>query len=87
VPRGLIYWLSVAAAASVTWRLNGSLLDSAIAALIASAAVILLELVLRTIDPRIARRLGLARGRFDVVMYGAGAALGIAAGIAIAYLV
>ena len=62
LPRGLIYWLSVGGAASVTWRLSGSLLRAAIAALLASAAIILLELALRTIDPRIARRLGLARG-------------------------
>lgn len=86
LPRGLLYWVSVAAAAGVTWRLSGSLLDSAIAALVASAAVILLEIGLRTIDPRIARRLGLAQGRFDVVMFSAAAALGLAAGIAIAYL-
>jgi hypothetical protein len=86
LPRGLIYWLSVAAAATITWRLTTSLLDSAIAALTASAVVILVELALRTIDPRIARRLGLARGRSDAVMYAAGAALGVGAGIAIPYL-
>ena len=86
VPRGLVYWVSVAAAASITWRVSASLLDSAIAALTASAVVILVELALRTIDPRIARRLGLARGRSDAVMYAAGAVLGIAAGIAIPYL-
>jgi hypothetical protein len=86
LPRGLVYWLSVAAAAAITWRLSASLLDSAIAALTASAVVILAELALRTIDPRIARRLGLARGRSDALMYAAGAVLGIAAGIAIPYL-
>jgi hypothetical protein len=86
LPRGLVYWLSVAAAATITWRLSTSLLDSAIAALTASAVVILVELALRTIDPQIARRLGLARERSDAVMYAAGAALGIGAGIAIPYL-
>jgi hypothetical protein len=87
LPRGLIYWLSVGGAASVTWRLSASLLRAAIAALVASAAIILLELALRTIDPRIARRLGLARGRSDALMYGAAALTGVAGGIAIAYLV
>ena len=87
LPRGLIYWLSVGGAASVTWRLSASLLRAAIAALVASAAIILLELALRTIDPRIARRLGLARGRSDALMYGAAALAGVAGGIAIAYLV
>lgn len=86
LPRGLIYWLSVGGAASASWRLSASLLRTAIAALLASAAVILLELALRTIDPRIARRLGLARGRSDVLMYGAAALAGVAGGIAIAYL-
>jgi hypothetical protein len=87
LPRGLLYWLSVAGAAGVTWRASGSLLHAAIAALLASAVIILLELALRTIDPRIARRLGLARARPDALMYGAGALLGVAGGIAIAYLV
>ena len=87
VPRGLVYWLNVAAAAGVTWRLTASVVQSVIAALIASAAVILLELVLRMIDPRIARRLGLAEGRSDVAMYGAATILGIGGGIAIAYFV
>jgi hypothetical protein len=87
LPRGLLYWLSVAGAAGLTWRLSASLLRAAIAALLASAVIILLELALRTIDPRIARRLGLARGRSDALMYGAGALLGVAGGVAIAYLV
>lgn len=88
LPRGLLYWLSVAAAASVTWRLSGSVLHSAVAVLTASASVILLELALRTIDPHAARRLGLARGRSDALIYGsAGVGLGIAGGIAIAYFV
>jgi hypothetical protein len=88
LPRGLLYWLSVAGAASVTWRLSGSVLHSAVAVLTASASVILLELALRTIDPRAARRLGLARGRSDALIYGAaGVGLGIAGGIAIAYFV
>jgi hypothetical protein len=86
VPRGLVYWLSVAAAASITWRATASLLESAIAALTASAVVILVELALRAIDPRIARRLGFARGRSDALMCAAGAVLGIAAGVAIPYL-
>jgi hypothetical protein len=87
IPRGLLYWMSVVTAATVSWRLNESLLHAAIAWLLASATIIALEIVLRMIDPRIARRLGLAQGRTDAVMYGAGACFGIAAGTAIAYLV
>jgi hypothetical protein len=87
LPRGLVYWLGVVAAASVTWRMSASLLDAAIAGLLASAAIIILEIVLRMIDPRVARRLGLARGRAGALMYGASAFFGVAAGIAIAYLV
>jgi uncharacterized protein YjeT (DUF2065 family) len=87
VPRGLIYWLSIGAAASTMWRQSSSLLQVAIAALVASALVIVLELALRMINPRIARRLGLARGQSDAAMYGAGAVLGLVAGIAIVYLV
>jgi hypothetical protein len=87
IPRGLLYWMSVVTAATVSWRLNESLLHAAIASLLASATVIALEIVLRMIDPRIARRLGLAQGRTDAVMYGAAACFGIAAGAVMAYLV
>ena len=87
VPRGLIYWLSIGAAASTMWRQSSSLYRVAIAALAASAVIILLELALRMVNPRIARRLGLARVQSDAAMYGAGAALGLVAGIAIVYLV
>jgi hypothetical protein len=87
VPRGLLYWLSIGAAASIAWRLTTSVLLSAIAALAASAVIILLELVLRMINPRFARRLGLAAGRSDAAMFAAAALFGIGAGVAIAYLV
>jgi hypothetical protein len=87
IPRGLLYWVSVVAAAAVSWRLNKSLLHAATASLLASATIIALEIVLRMIDPRIARRLGLARGRTGAVIYGAAACFGIAAGAVIAYLV
>jgi uncharacterized membrane protein len=87
IPRGLLYWVSVVTAATVSWRLNESLLHAAIASLLASATIIVLEIVLRLIDPRMARRLGLAQGRTDALIYSAAACFGIAAGAAIAYLV
>jgi hypothetical protein len=87
IPRGFLYWLIVGAAAVIAWRLTESITRAAIAALLASAIVMMLEIVLRMVDPRIARRLGLARGRSGAVLFGASAFLGVAAGIAIAYLV
>jgi hypothetical protein len=48
----------------------------ALAALVASAALIGLELLLRMVDPRIARRLGFARAHRGTTFYGGGALLG-----------
>jgi hypothetical protein len=87
VPRGLLYWLAVGTAASAAWRSWSSPYRTAVAALVASAAVIVVELILRTIDPRIARRLGLARAREGVAPYAAGALLGLATGVVAAYIV
>ena len=86
IPPGLLYWLTVVAAAVIARRMTGSITRAVIAALLASATIMVLEIVLRMIDPRIARRLGLARGRSDAVLFGASAFLGAASGIAIAYL-
>ena len=60
IPRGLLYWFGVGVAAGATWRLTSSLYETAVAALVVSAVLIGLELLLRLVDPRIARRLGFA---------------------------
>ena len=70
IPHGLLYWVGVGVAAGTTWRLTSSLYDMTIAALVASAALIGLELLLRTVDPRLARRLGFARMRRRATFYG-----------------
>jgi hypothetical protein len=76
----------VGAAASATWRSSSSLYLTAVAALVASAALIVVELLLRAIDPRIARLLGLARAREGTALYATGAALGLATGVVAVYL-
>jgi hypothetical protein len=55
--------------------------------LTASAALIGLELLLRMIDPRLARRLGFARPHHGATFYGAGAVLGAGTGLAIAHII
>jgi hypothetical protein len=47
--------------------------------------VIVFELLLRAIDPQIARRLGLARA-YGRTIYAAGALLGLATGVAATYI-
>jgi hypothetical protein len=86
VPRGLLYWLGVGAAAGAAWRLTSSPFEIAVAALVASAALIGLELLLRLIDPRLARRLGFARARRGAAFYGASVALGVGTGLAVAHV-
>lgn len=86
VPRGLLYWLGVSAAAGAAWRLTSSPFEIAVAALVASAALIALELLLRVIDPRLARRLGFARARRGAAFYGASVALGVGTGLAVAHI-
>lgn len=86
LPHGLLYWLTVGAAASATWRLSSSLYSTVVAALVASAAVIVFELLLRAIDPRIARRLGLAHAPYGRTIYAAGALLGLATGVAATHI-
>lgn len=86
IPSGQLYWLAVGAAASATWRSSSSLYFTAMAALVASAALIVVELLLRAIDPRIARRLGLARGREGSALYAFGALLGLATGVVAVYI-
>ena len=87
VPRGLLYWLGVGAAAGAAWRLTSSAVEIAIAALLASAVLIGSELLLRVIDPRLARRLGFARSRRGAAFYGASVALGVGTGLAVAHIV
>jgi hypothetical protein len=87
IPHGLLYWFGVGIAAGTTWRLTSSLYDMTIAALVASAALIGLELLLRTMDPRLARRLGFARMRRRATFYGAGAVLGLGTGFVAAHFV
>jgi len=86
IPRGLLYWLGVGVAGGATWRLTSSLYEMAVAALVASAALIALELLLRAIDPRLARRLGFARTQRGAMFYGAGAVLGLGAGLAVTHV-
>ena len=86
VPRGLLYWLGVGATAGAAWRLTSSPFDIAVAALAASAALIGLELLLRMIDPRLARRLGFARARLGAAFFGASVALGVGTGLAVAHI-
>jgi hypothetical protein len=86
IPRGLLYWFGVGVAAGATWRLTSSLYETAVAALVASAALIGLELVLRMVDPRLARRLGFARTHRGATFYGAGALLGLGTGLAAAHI-
>jgi hypothetical protein len=87
IPRGLIYWSGVGVTAGATWRLTSSLYVMAVAALVASAALIGLELLLRMVDPRIARRLGFARTHRGTTFLGAGALLGLGTGLAVAHIV
>ncbi len=86
LPSGQLYWLTVGAAASATWRSSSSLYLTAVAALVASAALIVVELLLRAIDPRIARLLGLARAREGTALYATSAILGLATGVVAVYL-
>ena len=86
IPRGLLYWFGVGAAAGATWRLTSSLFDMTIAGLAASAALIGLELLLRAFDPRLARRLGFARPQRGAMFYGAGAVLGLGTGLAVTHI-
>jgi hypothetical protein len=87
LPRGVLYWLAVGVAGSFAWRSSSSLYDAAVAALAASATVIVVELVLRTVNPRIARHLGLARPETRVMLYTAGALLAVMTGVAVSYIV
>jgi hypothetical protein len=87
IPRGLLYWFGVGVAGGTTWRLTSSLYEMTVAALAASAALIGLELLLRVIDPRLARRLGFARTQQGASFYGAGAALGVGTGLVIAHII
>jgi hypothetical protein len=87
IPRGLLYWFGVGVAGATTWRLTSSLYELAVAALAASAALIGLELLLRVIDPRLARRLGFARAHQGASFYGAGAVLGVGTGLLIAHII
>jgi hypothetical protein len=87
IPRGLLYWFGVGVAGGATWRLTSSLYEMTVAALAASAALIGLELLLRVIDPRLARRLGFARTQQGASFYGAGAALGVGTGLVIAHII
>jgi hypothetical protein len=87
IPRGLLYWFGVGVAAGATWRLTSSLYEMAVAALAASAALIGLELLLRMVDPRVARRFGFARTHRGATFYGAGALLGLGTGLAVAHIV
>jgi hypothetical protein len=85
LPRGLLYWLVVGVTASLAWHSTSSLYEAVVAGLIASAAVITLEIVLRAVDPSIARRLGLGRPRSGVLFYASGALIAMVIGVAIAY--
>jgi hypothetical protein len=85
IPHGLLYWFGVGVAAGATWRLTSSRYDMTIAALGASAALIAVELLLRTVDPRLARRLGFARMRRRTTFYGASAVLGLGTGLVAAH--
>jgi hypothetical protein len=85
IPHGLLYWFGVGVAAGTSWRLTSSLYDMTIAALVASAALIGLELLLRTVDPRLARRLGFARMHRTATFYGAGTMLGLGTGLVAAH--
>jgi hypothetical protein len=87
IPRGLLYWFGVGVAGGATWRLTSSLYEMTVAALAASAALIGLELLLRLIDPRLARRLGFARPHQGSSFYGAGAVLGVGTGLVIAHII
>jgi hypothetical protein len=87
IPRGLLYWLGGGVAGGTTWRRTSSLYEMTVAALAASAALIGLELLLRVIDPRFARRLGFARTHEGASFYGAGAALGVGTGLVIAHII
>jgi hypothetical protein len=58
-----------------------------VAALAASAALISLELLLRMVDPRLARRLGFARTHRRATFYGAGAILGLGTGLVVTHIV
>jgi hypothetical protein len=87
IPRGLLYWFGVGGAGGATWRLTSSLYEMTVAALAASAALIVLELLLRVIDPRLARRLGFARPHQGASFYGAGAVLGVGTGLVIAHII
>jgi hypothetical protein len=87
IPRGLLYWFGVGIAGGATWRLTSSLYEMTVAALAASAALIGLELLLRLIDPRLARRLGFARPHQGSSFYGAGAVLGVGTGLVIAHII
>jgi hypothetical protein len=86
IPRGLLYWFGVGVAGGATWRLTSSLYEMAVAALAASAALIGLELLLRVLDPRLARRLGFARTQRGAMFYGAGAVLGLGTGLAVTHI-
>jgi hypothetical protein len=86
IPRGLLYWSGVGAAAGATWRLTSSLYEMTVAALVASATLIALELLMRAVDPRLARRLGFARTQRGAMFYGAGAALGLGTGLAVTHI-
>ena len=86
IPRGLFYWFGVGVAAGATWRLTSSLYETAVAALVVSAVLIGLELLLRLVDPRIARRLGFARTHRGATFYGTGALLGLGTGLAVAHI-
>lgn len=87
IPHGLLYWFGVGVAAGTTWRLTSSLYDMTIAALVASATLIGVELLLRTMDPHLARRLGFARMHRRTSFYGAGAVLGLGTGLVAAHFV
>jgi hypothetical protein len=87
IPRGLLYWFGVVVAGGATWRLTSSLYEMTVAALAASAALIALELLLRVIDPRLARRLGFARTHQAASFYGACAVLAVGTGLAIAHVI
>jgi hypothetical protein len=86
MPRGLLYWLGLGVAGGVTWRMTSSLYETTVAALVASAALIGLELLLRLVDPRLARRLGFARSHRGAAFYGAGAVLGLGTGLAVTHI-
>jgi hypothetical protein len=86
MPRGLLYWLGLGVAGGATWRMTSSLYETTVVVLVASAALIVLELVLRVVDPRLARRLGFARTHRGAAFYGAGAVLGLGTGLAVTHI-